>query len=84
MNDFDYTKYRTIIQMHPVMSSNIVALGYDETDKVLSVIFKGGSTYLYANVEPEVWNLLANSPSKGKTLNEAIVRQKDKYKYIKE
>lgn len=71
------------IQMFKVYSTNIVALGYDESRKILRVIFKGNSSYLYFNVEPEVWENLKNSESKGRTLNESIIKQKDKYKYIK-
>lgn len=71
------------IQMFKVYSTNIVALGYDESRKILRVIFKGNSSYLYFNVEPEVWENLKNSESKGRTLSESIVKQKDKYKYIK-
>lgn len=71
------------IKMFKVFSTNLVALGYDESYKILRVIFKGNSSYLYFNVEPEIWNLLNNSESKGKTLNESVIRQKDKYKYIK-
>lgn len=71
------------IQMFKVYSTNIVALGYDESRKILRVIFKGNSSYLYFNVEPEVWENLKNSESKGRTLSENIIKQKDKYKYIK-
>lgn len=71
------------IQMFKVYSTNIVALGYDESKKILRVIFKGNSSYLYFNVEPEVWENLKNSESKGRTLSESIIKQKDKYKYIK-
>ena len=73
----------TNIKMTPVMSSNIVALGYDKENKILRVIFKGNSSYLYFNVEEEIYNNLAQSESKGKTLNESVVRHKYKYKYIK-
>lgn len=71
------------IQMFKVYSTNIVALGYDESRKILRVIFKGNSSYLYFNVEPEVRENLKNSESKGRTLSESIIKQKDKYKYIK-
>lgn len=71
------------IKLTPVISSNLVAIGYSEQDRVLEVMFKGGNKYIYFNVEPDVYNNLATSDSKGKTLNESIVRQKDKYKYLK-
>lgn len=71
------------IKMYKIASSNITALGYDENNKVLRVIFKNNSSYIYTNVEPEVWQIIINSKSKGKSLNENIVRHKEKYKYYK-
>ena len=71
------------IKMYKIASSNITALGYDENNKVLRVIFKNNSSYIYTNVEPEVWQIIINSESKGKSLNENIVRHKEKYKYYK-
>lgn len=71
------------ITMYKVMSSNIVAIGYDENNHIMRVIFKGNSSYLYFGVEPETYSIIAQSESKGKTLNEQVVRQKDKYKYMK-
>lgn len=71
------------ITMYKVMSTNIMAIGYDKTNRVMRVIFKGNSSYLYFGVEPEIYSMISLSESKGKTLNEQIIRQKDKYKYIK-
>ena len=71
------------IKMQRVFSTNLVAMGYDENKRVLRVIFKGNSSYLYFNVEPEVYTTLLQSESKGKTLNESVIKQKEKYKYIK-
>lgn len=71
------------IKMYKIASSNITALGYDENNKVLRVIFKNNSSYIYTNVEPEVWQIIINSESKGRSLNENIVRHKEKYKYYK-
>ena len=71
------------IKMYKIASSNITALGYDENNKVLRVIFKNNSSYIYTNVEPETWQTIINSESKGKSLNENIVRHKEKYKYYK-
>lgn len=86
MEDYTVDQIKEIVQnikMCRVFSTNLVALGYDESHKILRVIFKGNSSYLYFNVEPEIWNMLNNSESKGKTLSESVIRQKDKYKYIK-
>lgn len=71
------------IKMYKIASSNITALGYDENNKVLRVIFKNNSSYIYTNVEPEVWQIIINSESKGRSLNENIVKHKEKYKYYK-
>lgn len=71
------------INMYKVYSSNILAIGYSEKYNVLRVIFKNNTSYIYFNVEPEVYENIKNSQSKGKTLNESVVRQKNKYKYLK-
>lgn len=71
------------INMYKVASSNISALGYNPKSQVLRVIFNGGSSYLYFNVEPIMWDALAKSQSKGKFLTENITKRKDKYKYLK-
>lgn len=86
MNKYSEEELREIIlniKMYRVYSTNLVALGYSEEYKILRVIFKGNTSYAYFNVEPEIWSLLNNSESKGKTLSESVVRQKEKYKYIK-
>lgn len=75
-----------LIELKPVLSSNIGGIGYDAENKLLKVAFKtknGNNTYLYENVEPEVYENVIKSKSVGKTLNEQVVRQKEKYKYIK-
>lgn len=66
-----------------IVSSNIKALGYNENLKILRVMFKNGSSYIYENVEPEIWENLKTSQSKGKALNESVVRHKDKYRFTK-
>ena len=71
------------INMVWVFSTNLIALGYNAEKKILRVIFKGNSSYLYFNVEPDIWEIISQSESKGKTLRETIIKEKDKYKYIK-
>lgn len=71
------------IPMYKIYSTNLVAIGYNKDLQILRVIFKGDSSYLYFNVEPEIWDLLNTCESKGKTLNEAVIRQKEKYKFMK-
>ena len=71
------------IDMVRAFSSSIVAIGYDKEKQILKVLFKGNSCYLYFNVEPDIWNNLSKAESKGKYLREAVVKNKEKYKYIK-
>lgn len=75
------------VQLSPVVSSNILAIGYNEDKQVLKVVFKSkdgkGNSYIYFNVEPEVWTALLNTKSIGKQLSESVIRNKEKYKYKK-
>ncbi len=75
-----------LIELKPVISSNIGGIGYDAENKLLKVAFKtktGSNTYLYEDVEQEIYDDLFTAESIGKKLNESVVRQKDKYNYIK-
>lgn len=73
-----------LIKLNPVYSSNIKGIGYDSENSLMVVLFNSGSKYLYENVEPEIYKLITeSSESVGKTLNECVVRNKEKYKYHK-
>lgn len=75
-----------LIELKPVISSNIGGIGYDAENKLLKVAFKtktGSNIYLYEGVEQETYDDLFKAESIGKKLNESVVRQKDKYNYIK-
>lgn len=71
------------ITMFKVFSSNVLALGYSEKYQVLRVIFKNKTSYLYFNVEPNIWEQLKVCNSKGSVLRESVIKHKDKYKFIK-
>ena len=43
-----------IIQMSPVKSSNVEAVGYDAARSVLHVRFRGGAHYSYDGVPPDL------------------------------
>lgn len=60
------------MQMHPVQSSNVVAVGYDDGTNSLHVQFKGNTVYIYTGVPPEKFNALLQSDSKGKFINSNI------------
>ena len=42
------------VQMNPVKSSNVEAVGYDAARSVLHVRFKGGHHYSYEGVPPDL------------------------------
>ena len=54
------------IPMHPVKSSTIAAVGYDEDAKELYVEFLKGSVYKYSDVPYSEFIYFSNSNSVGK------------------
>ena len=70
------------IEMIKVFSTNVLAIGYNEEYKILKVIFKGNNIYIYENVEPEIYQALKSSDHIGSYLSEAVIKNKEKYKYI--
>lgn len=92
MEQLTEEQYRTLvekakqIELKPVISSNIAGIGYDAENNLLKVAFKtktGANIYLYEGVDKETYDNLFLAESVGKKLNESVVRQKDKYRYIK-
>lgn len=59
----------------PVASSNIVSIGYDETNKVLEVEFTGGAIYQYYNVPSDIYQNFIKAPSTGYYFSENIKTQ---------
>ena len=51
------------MKMIPVSSSNIAAIGYDETQSLLVIEFLNGSTYEYYSVPSYVFDELLNAGS---------------------
>jgi hypothetical protein len=56
-----------------VDSSMISALGYDEQQQVLEVVFKPSGMYRYRNVPKEIYQQLLNADSKGSYMREMII-----------
>lgn len=54
------------MQMQPVSSSSISAIGYDPATETLAVEFTSGSTYLYSGVPVDVFQALRDADSVGK------------------
>lgn len=60
------------MEMTPVKSSNIIAIGYDAEKREIHVQFRSG-TYKYHDAPPEVHQALMNAESKGKHVQQNIV-----------
>ena len=68
------------MDMIPVSSSNLSAVGYDPSTATLYVSFHSGSTYAYSNVPESVYRGLMAAPSHGEYLAAYI---KNSYPYRK-
>lgn len=64
----------------PVVSNSISAIGYDDTTLKMLIAFKNNSAYMYNGISPEIYHAFLNAPSKGKFYNQYI---KGKYIPIK-
>ena len=62
------------LKMTPLESSNVVAVGYDGSKKELHVRFRG-ATYIYSDVNQNLFFQLMESQSKGKFLRNKIIGQ---------
>jgi hypothetical protein len=69
-----------MVEMYYVDSSNVEAIGYDQTAQEIHVRFLSGDTYVYHGVPQEIFDELMSAPSKGSYLNRVI---KPNYGYSK-
>lgn len=60
------------MQLKPVTSSNIKAVGYDPSSKALHVQFKSGQTHRYDDVSPEKHAALMAADSVGSHFHQHI------------
>jgi hypothetical protein len=60
------------MERHPVKSSNVKAVGYDEEQKVLEVEFKSGGIYQYTGVQPEMYADLLAAESVGRFVSQVV------------
>ena len=68
-------------EMSFVDSSNIEAIGYDETSQELHVQFLSGGKYVYYDVPRELFDAFMAAPSKGSFLNREI---KEVFRYARQ
>ena len=60
------------MELIPVKSSNVQAVGYDPDEKVLAVQFKKGGVYEYPAVPPEMYEALLKSESIGRFVAQVV------------
>ena len=75
-------------EMIPVVSSQLVARGYDPETSTMYIQFHGknglpGAVYSYANVTPEQYDVFVKSPSLGSHFHTHFKSAKDKHPYKK-
>ena len=63
-----------MMEMQPVASTNIVAIGYDPQNEILAVQFKKG-IYHYNGFPEHLFQAFQEAPSKGKFLRAYILNQ---------
>ncbi len=68
----------TAIQLHPVISTSIKAIGYDVKTETLAVEFQSGKLYYYIQVPADVYADFCNTPSLGIFFQDHI---RDQYDY---
>jgi hypothetical protein len=61
---------------HPLVSSNIKAVGHDKKEKVLEVAFHSGGEYKYKDVPRDLYARLLKAKSPGKFFNKHIKKDK--------
>ncbi len=66
------------MEMQPVSSSNVAAVGFESSDPensetgTLRVEFKSGSTYDYQNVPQSTFDALVSAESVGRAFNQLV------------
>ena len=68
----------TKVRMIRVVSSNIEAVGHDETTTTLYIKFSSGKTYKYEGVTEAEYENLVGAPSIGKYFGKMGIRAKGK------
>lgn len=66
------------MQLDPVESSMLAAIGYDEQLQALVVLYNSGKAYQYTQVPAEIYQGLITAPSKGRYMLDHII---DHYPY---
>jgi KTSC domain len=68
------------VQRTPVTSTNVAEIGYDDSRRILEVLFKNGTLYQYFDVPPQEYQALLQAGSLGQYLNANI---KGRFRYAR-
>lgn len=68
------------MELKPVNSSSLAAVGYDATTRTLVLEFKNGGTYAYFDVPPSRHRALLAAPSMGEHFMHHV---RDRYRCLK-
>lgn len=68
------TNTQALEEMIPVDSSNLLAMGYNAGNQLLTVRFKGGGLYEYEQVPPEIFELAKRTIQAGGSLGKWFAR----------
>lgn len=71
------------MNLTPVTSSNLKAIGYDPGNQILQIAFKNGGTYDYYNVPESVYNGLMAASSHGSYFDSHIKKGPYKFKKLR-
>lgn len=71
------------MEMIPVTSSQIAAVGYDASKAILRVKFNNGGVYDYSNVLKEKFDALLAAESIGKEFSADIKKNPTLYPFVK-
>lgn len=61
-----------IPDLEPVVSTNVAAIGYDDSAEELYVEYLNTGLYSYSGVPMPIWLDLQGAPSKGEFMNQVI------------
>ena len=68
-----------LMQLVPIVSSNLSQIGYDPDTMTMQIMFKNGSLYAYQNVEPETYQTMMDSGNPGEYFASIIKPQRQRY-----
>lgn len=71
------------VELKPIASSNLVAIGFNVSTKDLWVLFKNNLLYQYKDINIKLYEELLKADSKGSYLRNNIISKNPSYKKFK-